>query len=296
MFCARSGPPWGFLYKVLPPPKAFWLHSLMEMDIRPRRPTRTSSRPRAEPGSWAAWCDGCVRGVRAVPRWIAVCLTLAFMLGVIVLFGTIIANSFAHFSKELPKYEKEFNRIYNATTAWIGKSGNKQLEGMFSAQRIMGWVGPLLQGVVDITAHVVSELFMIVIFLGYALLSRIRPKYGLAGQIDQRIQLYIRLKTMVCVLVGVLVAIIFYALQIDLAGVFGLMTFVLNYIPNVGAFIAVFVPMPIVILDPNLSVAQKVLAFLLPTAVHTVGELGLGLSVNVAMAKPNGALSRLCWP
>ena len=152
---------------------------------------------------------------------------------------------------------------YNSTVHWLGAIGNKQLEDSFSAARIMSLVTPLLSDLVVVTTHIVSELFLIFIFLGYALLSRIRPRHGLAGDIDVRIQTYIRLKTFVCILVGLLITVIFYILGVELAGVFGLLTFVLNYIPNVGAFVASLLPIPIVILDPHLAPAQKVLAFLI---------------------------------
>ena len=39
------------------------------------------------------------------------------------------------------------------------------------------------------------------------------------------------------------------ALKVDLATVFGLLTFILNFIPTVGTFIAVLLPVPILLLD-----------------------------------------------
>jgi AI-2 transport protein TqsA len=47
-------------------------------------------------------------------------------------------------------------------------------------------------------------------------------------------------------------------------------TFLANFIPNVGAVIATLLPLPIVMLDPSLSGLSVVLAFVLPTTIHTV--------------------------
>jgi len=48
------------------------------------------------------------------------------------------------------------------------------------------------------------------------------------------------------------------------------LAFWLNFIPNVGAVVAVLLPMPLVVLDPAISTAGMVLAFLLPFLVHSV--------------------------
>ncbi len=42
-----------------------------------------------------------------------------------------------------------------------------------------------------------------------------------------------------------------WVLGVQLAYVFGLITFVLNFIPNLGAMIATFLPMPLVVFDPG---------------------------------------------
>ena len=40
--------------------------------------------------------------------------------------------------------------------------------------------------------------------------------------------------------------------------------------PTVGAVVATFLPMPLVILDPNMSPLSMVLAFVLPFTAHMV--------------------------
>ena len=48
------------------------------------------------------------------------------------------------------------------------------------------------------------------------------------------------------------------------------MAFLLNFIPNIGPVVAVLVPLPVVLLDPTLSSAQAILAFVLPTIMQTL--------------------------
>ena len=59
-------------------------------------------------------------------------------------------------------------------------------------------------------------------------------------------------------------------LGLDLWLVFGVLAFWLNFVPNVGAVAAVFLPMPLVVLDPHMPVANMVLAFVLPLCAHSL--------------------------
>jgi AI-2 transport protein TqsA len=50
-----------------------------------------------------------------------------------------------------------------------------------------------------------------------------------------------------------------FILQVRLASVFGLLTFLLNYIPNVGSMIAMLLPIPVIYVDDELSPATVTL-------------------------------------
>ena len=79
---------------------------------------------------------------------------------------------------------------------------------------------------------------------------------------------YIRLKTFVCMLIGLYVGACLSLLSVQFAGLFGLLTFVLNYIPNFGPIVATMLPLPLVLFSPDLSTTAKMLALLLPSLGH----------------------------
>ncbi|CAM9762532.1 unnamed protein product [Discosporangium mesarthrocarpum] len=117
----------------------------------------------------------------------------------------------------------------------------------------------------------VQYLFLVAIFLVYLLINPVKPiKSSVWGEIDLHVRRYIRIKTIVCLIVGIAVGAVLWFLGIQFAYVFGLITFVLNFIPNIGPLIATFLPMPVVIFDPDLPASYQVLAFVLPTMVHMV--------------------------
>ncbi len=118
-------------------------------------------------------------------------------------------------------------------------------------------------------------IFMIFLITGYR--SGEDPeRRGLRHEIGLRVKDYLRVKFLVSTLTGVSTYLILRVLGVDLALVFGLAAFFLNFIPNIGSLVAVFLPLPVVLLAPAevLSLADQVLAMALPALVQfLVGNL-----------------------
>ena len=60
------------------------------------------------------------------------------------------------------------------------------------------------------------------------------------------------------------------SLGVDLALVFGLLAFLLNFIPSVGSIIATLLPVPVVVVSPDISTTTAILAILLPSLIQIV--------------------------
>mmetsp|Transcript_34211 Transcript_34211/g.74755 ORF Transcript_34211/g.74755 Transcript_34211/m.74755 type:complete len:290 (+) Transcript_34211:2-871(+) len=73
------------------------------------------------------------------------------------------------------------------------------------------------------------------------------------SSIDIMFRRYILFKTLACFGFGVCVGILLAFLSVDLASVFALTTFALNYVPEVGPFVAMVLPTPVILLDSRLE-------------------------------------------
>ena len=69
---------------------------------------------------------------------------------------------------------------------------------------------------------------------------------------------YVLLKTKLSALTGGLVGLILGLLAVKLWFIWALLTFMLNFIPNVGSMIAMLLPIPIIIVDDELGPGSKV--------------------------------------
>ena len=105
--------------------------------------------------------------------------------------------------------------------------------------------------------------------------KRDATKTTLRAKVDEQIQHYIGIKTFISAVVALAVFVVLGPiLRINLAHLFAIFTFFLNFIPNVGPIVATLMPLPVAILDPNLAGAQRLLSIILPFVIHgVVGNL-----------------------
>ncbi|CAD7970384.1 unnamed protein product [Amoebophrya sp. A120] len=78
-------------------------------------------------------------------------------------------------------------------------------------------------------------------------------QHHLVHQLRGTFRRYLLLKSISCLGFGCGVAFWLNTLNIDLAAVFGAITFVMNYVPEVGPFISMVLPIPVILLDSRLE-------------------------------------------
>jgi len=102
--------------------------------------------------------------------------------------------------------------------------------------------------------------------------SRLRTasSSSFSRRVDRQINSYIKGKLALSLLVGVLTAALLAALSVDLWLAFAVVAFFANFVPNLGAVVAVALPMPVVIIDPH---ASRLTAFIALTSLVVMHAL-----------------------
>lgn len=138
----------------------------------------------------------------------------------------------------------------------------------------------LVLGLLGTVAHVAENLIYILLFLAF-LLAGSKPRTlhtnGLARHnvhdaAEEQVFVYIRGKVLISALVALSDATILLSLRVNLWLVFGVLTFWLNFVPNVGMAIGVLLPMPLVLLDPAFGFVSCTVAFVAPLACGLVAK------------------------
>jgi len=121
--------------------------------------------------------------------------------------------------------------------------------------------------------ELVSTGILIIIFMYFLLWGNTdsqTEQSPLWLEIESKIRLYIAVKTLVSIVTGAAVWFVLMIFGIPLAPVFGVLAFLLNYLPNIGPLIMIAIPLPVIILSPTLSVFTMILVITLLTAIQFI--------------------------
>jgi len=211
-----------------------------------------------------------------MPRGVAVAATLLLGFLVLAALGGVIAATVSEMSDNAKVYQERLNSIVQKVGEtvpldWLGLG--PEGEGDAAPSPVAGALGSLALKTAETLLGVLSKGVLVLLFLAFLLLGRsMRTASGdeVLGQVETQVNRYVVTMFIISLMTGVLVGLSLWVLGIKLALVFGLMAFLLNFIPNIGSVVATLLPIPMVILTPDVSPTTAVLAIALPSAIQFV--------------------------
>ncbi len=217
--------------------------------------------------------DLSVRRLR-FPRPLAVAGTLALALLLLLLIGGLVSASVGQLASNADAYQAQLATLLADVAARLpldrfGVSADIQLDPL--SQIPASAVGNMLLGTTNALLEILSQSSLVVIFVIFLLIGsggRTAKVTGVWSEIESNIQLYLGTKAVLSAATGVLVGLTLGLLGVDLALVFGLFAFLLNFIPSIGSVIATLLPLPVVLVSPELSTAAAVMAIAIPGAIQ----------------------------
>jgi AI-2 transport protein TqsA len=185
------------------------------------------------------------------PRPAATVIVLVLMFVSLYLFGALAYSSGKALVAELPKYQ---DRLADVTRFFENGLGPFKVD-LSAALRTLdiNKVGAFILGAIGPFLGLVGNLFLVFLFLVVIVAGRGRfgrklaAALGEAGagqarsilaSIDAQVRKYLVIKTAASIANGVMVWIVLLCFGVDFAALFGLVAFILNYIPNIGSWIA----------------------------------------------------------
>ncbi len=201
---------------------------------------------------------------RYVPRWLG--LTIIFM----VLAATIVGIwMFFSLSAEAliekgPVYAERLERIFDGTLSWAERYGFNLTAVELGTDELLTWTlqfaGASLASVATFFGMSTLVTFMLVMLLLETESFRSKLRSALrAGQsaevfdtihaVTKTFQRFFFTKTAISAFTGACTSIFCLALGIDFAFIWGMIAFLLNFIPNIGSMIAVVPPVVVALVQ-----------------------------------------------
>ncbi len=241
---------------------------------------------------------------RRVPLVIAVTLVLLVAVALLGGLGLIVSQSVRNFTANLPFYEERLTEQISQGRTWLDHSGISvpipNIEDLVDGAAIFSATGTLVAGLGVLLANVLLSLlsYVFMLFEAPGLPAKLRHAFGrdslvladldvMAGKMKR----YLALKALVSLGTGIPVWLFLTLMGIDYPVLWGLLAFLLNFIPNIGSIIAAVPPTLLAIIQYGPLSAIAVGAFFL--AINTLmGNIveprimgqGLDLSTFVVFA------------
>ena len=206
-----------------------------------------------------------------IPRAPAVGATIILAGLAFALISSVISASISQLSNNAAPYQEMAANLVALVGSQLPASvGNYIKEAGHTSSLVpVSAVGPLILGATDTFLEILSKSLLVIIFVVFLMIgqSRSSSSSGIWAEIEGRIQRYIVIKSLVSALTGILVGLTLWTIGVPMALAFGLLTFLLNFVPSVGSFMAILLPIPLML---SLTGPQITLAITLPAAIHFV--------------------------
>jgi AI-2 transport protein TqsA len=223
-----------------------------------------------------------------MPRGISIFVALLIVVGIMTLLVLLITVSTDGLTESAPIYRERLSRLAEGLFSVLDRLHiDLGQEDVLVGLRQLP-VLTLLRSTAGGVVSFVSSGFLVLFFSVFLLAGR-KPyskHAGIYAQVDVKIRRYLVTKVTTSAATGLLVGTILAILGIDLALVFGILAFFLNFIPNVGSIIATLLPLPLAFVQFD-SWFRVLLVVLLPGSVQmTIGSflepklMGEGLELH----------------
>jgi len=189
---------------------------------------------------------------RRVPSFIAALIIVTLMMLVLFILGTILGRSIGEFTAALPGYQERLDVIVQGAVEMtasfldLDKSVN-DISQMIDPGWAMGLAATILNGLKDVLTNTFLIIFTMIFILleassvgtkveaafGKSAVSMERPRAFLTN-----LGRYLGFKTLVSVATGLCAWLLALAVGLDFPLLWGMLAFLLNYVPTIGSIIA----------------------------------------------------------
>lgn len=207
-----------------------------------------------------------------LPNPLAIGLTV---LAALLVLGTLVAMvgaSVGDFTEQAPHYKDRLDELSAGPLTWLGERGIDLSDLSRAAQlnpgRIMDWVAATFRGIAGMLSNLLLVFLTIIFILAEAagFPDKLRVAFGKAqssehfARLRREVQRYLATKTLISLTTGTTVAVALALIGVDFALLWGVLAFILDYIPNLGSILAAIPPVLLATVQLGLGHAVAVAA------------------------------------
>jgi len=219
-----------------------------------------------------------------VPRWLGVVIAMLILLVILFFAGWFFFFTIDRLVQRLPMYIRRFTVI----DAWLADKLDLDAGTSFLTYMNFDWQGLILSSLSSVSEKAISVISMaslIYIFVLFLLLERqsLIPKLKIAAprgkgmriavlfeRVNRQISKYLMLKALISIATGILFYLACLATGLDFAIMWGVLAFILNFIPSIGSIIITIMTIIMALLQFFPNWANIIYVAVLMISIQTV--------------------------
>lgn len=235
---------------------------------------------------------------KKVPGSLAILLIVLAVVAVGVLLGSIVSNSIHDFRNELPVYQSRLQEMSMAWQQWLQTKGLSYDLSQWRDSINPGTAMQLAGNTLASFGNVMTNAFMILLTVIFILAEEVgfteklaRARNTSADSLEairrftQSVNNYLGIKTLMSLLTACLIVIWLWILDVNYPVMWGLLAFLLNFVPTIGSILAAIpaVLLALIQLSPlvaGLTAAGYVVVNLVVGNVLEPRWMGKGLNLS----------------
>lgn len=188
---------------------------------------------------------------RGLPKWLAMLTVIAGILAVAFGITALLGNSINDFSRDIPFYKTRLKEQFGGLVTWLSSHGvqvtREQVLSYVNPGKAIELVGDIFNGFGGVLANAFL-IFLTVIFILFeahsftrkvrAAIENPEKKLMRFQQVTENLIRYLAIKTLSSLGTGIAIGVWLAIMGVDYPVLWGLLAFLLNYVPSIGSIIA----------------------------------------------------------
>jgi AI-2 transport protein TqsA len=229
---------------------------------------------------------------KGFPAWAAILTVVVIIFIISNIASVFVFTSINTFTSGFSKYVQKIEGLGVSVTNTLNSLGisNEEIKKSFNVSQYLSGekLAGMLSDVISSIAGIFTNYILILIYVIFLLTEfgsiqrrilvafsreRSRKIADILSDIFTDLRRYIVGKTLINLSHALLITIIFLVFGLDFAIVWGLLTFFMTYIPNIGAFISTILPFVTALVQYDNPVVPVVLLIIMVVIAYVVGNL-----------------------
>lgn len=243
---------------------------------------------------------------KKVPEVLALVIVILAIMGILYAFTILLAASVSGFTEKLPFYEERFDEFWLDTHGWLINAGlvdkNANIANIIKSTNLMKSSGGAVAGLGKLVSDPLVTLFIYIFMMLevsiFGKKMKLLSPAALGGMqvIIGNIRKYFGIKFITSLATGLIIYIGLLIIGVDFPLLWGLIAFILNFIPSIGSIFAAIpaVLLAFIQLDPISGLVTAILYLVTNIVIGSILEPPL-MGRNLGLSPLVVFVSLLLW-